>query len=202
MGDRKKEEPEKKEVNEKEHKPEKPEQKEGEKGEEGENGEHKHIELAVFDPYEQIKIDSFIIVNAQRRYGKTIWIRWVLSLLWPFFAGGGYVFTKTKQNRFWSQHFPQTRIYNGLAGENMEILRKILLKQKEKHEKMLLANDFSKTPYIIIILDDVIGDQHSVRYNNYLNDVVFAGRHYNTMMFVTTQDAKVYHQPFIKMRIL
>lgn len=39
----------------------------------------------------------------------------------------------------------------------MDILQMILLKQKEKHEKMIMANDFSHTPYILIILDDVIG---------------------------------------------
>jgi len=67
----------------------------------------------------------------------------------------------------------------------MEILKMILIKQQEKHEKMIMGKDFSTCPYIIIILDDVIGDQHSVRYNEYLNQVVFAGRHFNVMMFVT-----------------
>jgi len=35
--------------------------------------ENKSLDLKVFDPEKQVKIDSFIIVNAQRRYGKTIW---------------------------------------------------------------------------------------------------------------------------------
>ena len=39
---------------------------------EDENG-NESLELKEFDPVKQIKIDSFIIVNAQRRYGKTIW---------------------------------------------------------------------------------------------------------------------------------
>ena len=116
-----------------------------------------NLDLKEFDPVKQFKIDGFIIVSAQRRYGKTIWIRWVLSKLWNFFAGGAYVFTKTKHNRFWSQHIPQTRIYNGLAGDNMDILQMILEKQKEKHEKMVMSGKFSSCPYVLIILDDVIG---------------------------------------------
>ncbi len=44
--------------------------------EENENDDksvNESLDLKEFDPVKQIKIDSFIIVNAQRRYGKTIW---------------------------------------------------------------------------------------------------------------------------------
>ena len=32
-----------------------------------------NLDLKEFDPVKQFKIDGFIIVSAQRRYGKTIW---------------------------------------------------------------------------------------------------------------------------------
>jgi hypothetical protein len=146
--------------------------------------------LKVFNPEEQVKLDSFIIVNGQRRYGKTIWTRWVLSKLKDYFAGGGYVFTKSKHNLFWSQHFPNTRIYNGLGDDNLLILAAILEKQRQKHEKMVKSGDFSKSPYIVIILDDVIADQKSIRWNKMLNEIVFTGRHFNVLMFILSQDVK------------
>jgi len=43
------------------------------KSDDEKENEGKSLELKEFDPEKQIKIDSFIIVNAQRRYGKTIW---------------------------------------------------------------------------------------------------------------------------------
>jgi len=43
------------------------------KSDDEKENEAKSLELKEFDPVKQIKIDSFIIVNAQRRYGKTIW---------------------------------------------------------------------------------------------------------------------------------
>lgn len=146
--------------------------------------------IKKFEPKKQVKIDSFIIVNGQRRYGKTIWVRWLLSELQGFYPSGGYVFTRSKHNKFWSQHFPNGRIYNGLGGKNLEILREILALQQDRHERLLGEDNFTFCPYIVIILDDVIGDKKNIRYNALLNEIVFVGRHFNTCMIVCTQDAK------------
>ena len=54
-------------------------------------------------------LDCFIICVGKRRFGKTTWSRDVLSQIWQFFPDGGFVFTKTKQNKYWSQHFPENR---------------------------------------------------------------------------------------------
>lgn len=95
------------------------------------------------------KLDLFMIINGQRRYGKTIWVRWILSQIWQYYPDGGYVFTRSKHNKFWSQHFPNRRIYNGLGEKHMLILQKILETQRQKHEKMILSDNFEKCPYIV-----------------------------------------------------
>jgi hypothetical protein len=48
--------------------------------------------------FNNIKLDSFVLVIGKRRYGKTTWTEWLLSKIWQYFPDGGYVFTKTKQN--------------------------------------------------------------------------------------------------------
>ena len=56
--------------------------------------------LPVFD-VDKIKLDSFILVVGKRRFGKSVWSRWILSKLYPYFNDGGYVFTQTKHNYWW-----------------------------------------------------------------------------------------------------
>ncbi len=156
-----------------------------------------HVALKEFDPT-TIKLDSFAIVIGQRRYGKTIWVRWMLSYLFEYFPAGGYVFTRSKQNLFWSQHFPNSHIYNGLGKDQEEVFLKIMETQRIKHKLMLETGDFSICPYIFLILDDVIADQGAVRFNKVLNEMAFTGRHYNVFVIITTQDVKglppMFHQ--------
>lgn len=86
-----------------------------------------NIILPVFDPT-KIKKDSLILVDGKRRFGKTTWTRWLLSFIWMYFADGGYVFTKTKHNWFWQQHFPDTRVYNKIEWDVIDF---VLTEQKK-----------------------------------------------------------------------
>jgi hypothetical protein len=54
-------------------------------------------QLQEFDPL-SVKLDSFVFVVGKRRYGKTIWSRWLLGENRKFFQDGIYVFTTTKHN--------------------------------------------------------------------------------------------------------
>ena len=51
-----------------------------EENEDDDKSVDKNLDLKEFDAVKQMKIDSFIIVNAQRRYGKTIWYKILNSL--------------------------------------------------------------------------------------------------------------------------
>jgi len=70
--------------------------------------------------------------------------------------------TKTKQNEYWSQHFPSERIYEGFPED---VVEKILEEQKRKYQRILDGETLM--PFICIILDDIISG-HELRYNNAL----------------------------------
>jgi hypothetical protein len=57
-----------------------------------------HFEPLEFD-FNKVKIDSSVSVIGKRRYGKTIWLEFLLSHIWQWYPEGGYVFTKTRHNQ-------------------------------------------------------------------------------------------------------
>jgi hypothetical protein len=122
----------------------------------------------------------------KRRYGKTIWLEYVLSKVWEYFPAGGYVFTKTKHNQFWQKHFPETRIYEQF---DHEVVMSILANQKLKLEKFLKTGTFDECPYVVVILDDMMSDK-LLRYDDLLNRFIFAGRHFFIFFAVCQQDVK------------
>lgn len=130
--------------------------------------------------------DSMCLVIGKRRYGKTTWAQYLLSLIWPYFLDGGYVFTDTKQNYFWQQHFPENRVYEGVQ---QEVLSEILSTQKAKYNAMMDGEDVG-IPFIVIIFDDVISDESQLRFNPLLNEIVFSGRHFFIFCIMCIQDAK------------
>jgi hypothetical protein len=69
------------------------------------------IKLNRFD-FKQLPLDAFVLIIGKRRYGKSTWAEWLLSNVWQYYPDGGYVFTKTKQNHFWSKHCKSTLFYS------------------------------------------------------------------------------------------
>jgi hypothetical protein len=151
------------------------------------NQVRKQKKLPQFD-YDKIKtLDLFLIVFGKRRYGKTTWTRYLLSKLWIYFPRGGYVFTKTKHNYFWQQHFPETRIYDNF---DEDVIRKILTEQKTIYEQFLdNTQPPGCVPYIVLIFDDMISGA-TLRYEKLLDELVYSGRHYFLFVVVCSQDTK------------
>lgn len=136
--------------------------------------------------FDNLPLDVSVLVVGKRRYGKTIWSRDFLSKRWPYFPDGGFCFTKTKFNYFWHQHFPDTRIYNGM---DWDAVFEILEIQKMKWEAVM-NGDYCSIPYIIIQLDDIISSRKDMRYNDLLLELIFAGRHYKITIIINVQDIK------------
>ena len=80
---------------------------------------------------------------------------------------GGYVFTKTKHNYFWQQHFPDKRIYNTIEPEMLDA---IMEDQKKRWDKFI-AGKFTGMPYTVVVFDDVISDRKNIRYNDKLDSI-------------------------------
>ena len=137
--------------------------------------------------WDNIKLDSLMCEVGKRRFGKSIHARYLLSKLWPFFPDGGYVFTGTKVNGYWDQHFPEERIYLGMR---MDIIEQIIAKQSAKRERMKeLGPAYRDCPYIIMVFDDVVDDQKGMRYTEEIRRLAFMGRHYFVFVLFCTQDA-------------
>lgn len=139
--------------------------------------------------YNKIKLDSFVLVVGKRRYGKSIWARYLLSKLWPYFLDGVYVFSRSKFNQFWQQHVPETRIYESW---DPEVAREILEEQKEYIEQCkAVGYPEDSIPFKLVILDDVLGDNAvNLRHDPVLKEIVFMGRHYYLFVIACVQDIK------------
>jgi hypothetical protein len=143
-------------------------------------------DLEEFDPA-VVNLDALMFVVGKRRYGKTVWTRWLLSHMWPYFREA-YVFTTTKHNLFWNQHVPETCIYNGLQ---WDVVESILERQKEITRVMTAEGPDTKiVPHVCLIFEDVGSLKHDMRYSEDIAKLAFMGRHYNIFMVFMVQDMK------------
>jgi hypothetical protein len=147
-------------------------------------------EIDGFEPEEfdldKIPLDCFGILFGKRRRGKTVWLQWLLSFYWMYYPSGGYVFTRTKNNQFWQQHFPEECIFDGFQPD---VIRSIIEEQKKRCEQFKQRGTPDECPYVMIIMDDIIADTH-LNYEEELLNLAFAGRHYKLCVWITSQDAK------------
>jgi hypothetical protein len=96
-------------------------------------------------------------------------------------------FSKLTWFKSWQQHFPDSRVYPEF---NEEVIKKILEEQKQKYERFREGmNSEDDIPFIILIFDDIIADQH-IRYETLMNEVFFSGRHFFIFCIVCEQDPK------------
>lgn len=143
------------------------------------------LELENFD-FESVSLDSMVMVVGKRRYGKTVWTEWLLSHLYEFFPRGGFVFTNTKQNYFWQKHFPENRVYGGVFPD---VIQEILRQQKMLYESIMLGAQVDVSPFVCIVLDDVITSKE-IRHNPLIQELAWAGRHYFVFCVICCQDIK------------
>jgi hypothetical protein len=145
----------------------------------------KQVDLPPLD-FDKINLDSLVLVIGKRRYGKTTWTEWLLSHLWWYFPNGGFVFTKTKHNHFWQQHFPDTRIYDGWQPE---VVRMIFDKQKQLVSRIMDGEE-DIVPWIMIVLDDIITEKSAMEHDPLWEEICFSGRHFKIFCVICLQDGK------------
>lgn len=141
--------------------------------------------LPEFDPKIMLP-DSLSLVVGKRRFGKSTFARWCISQMAHMFPDGGYVFTTTKHNWFWQQHFPDTRVYDNF---DWDVIKVILAKQLKKHEIRKLTGEKS-LDYVLLVFDDCISERHEAKYAEDLLRLVFNGRHYKICIWLLAQDIK------------
>lgn len=148
-----------------------------------------NFQPAKFD-HKKIPLDVFGILIGKRRRGKTVYLEWLMEEMQDYYASGAYVFTKTKNNYFWQQHVPEERIYEGFQGA---VIKSIIEEQRKKcgmmRERLSETDPIEECPYLLLILDDIIGDTH-LNWEEELRDLAFAGRHFKLAVWITSQDCK------------
>lgn len=156
-------------------------------GEERSNGKVVSVEITagVFKP-ETLSPSTTLLVLGKRRFGKSIFTRWALSKIWQWFPDGGVVFTTTKHNYFWQQHFPDNRVYDGM---HWDVIEDILDNQEAKRERRKVKG-IPGADYFLIVLDDMISSRHDMRYVDRMLTLFFNGRHYDLFIALCSQDAK------------
>jgi hypothetical protein len=138
-------------------------------------------ELKEFD-FSHIKPDSTITLYGRRRLGKSFMLRYIMHMLAHYFAFG-LVFTNTKLNQYWQNHMPDKFIHKGYKPA---VLKKFL----ERQEILKLDPKYKNVnKRAFVILDDTISDP-KVRSCKYVKSLYTEGRHSDTFVAITTQDAK------------
>eukprot|EP00741_Cyanophora_paradoxa_P016746 tig00020936_g16174.t1 len=122
-------------------------------------------ELKWFD-VNTVKPDATVVCVGKRRTGKSFFLRDLMFNLSGTFPGGIVI--------------SQTDRLNG---------RQQAIMQHNKSEDVLAGKEDPVDPRFFVLLDDVISDSR-LRYDEALNELFVAGRHYKIMTLITTQYAK------------
>lgn len=134
--------------------------------------------------FEKDILDDFtVLLIGRRRSGKTWASRWMayhLRWRYPF----AVVITGTKLNNFWSSYVPVEFIYD--IEQINEVIDILFARQTYLISNPQLGVD----PRMMLILDDVMGDQYTIRFSEQLNSVFTNGRHFKMFIMITMQDPK------------
>lgn len=143
-------------------------------------------ELEEFDPTE-IKLDGTIVAVGKRRTGKTWVFRNIMYLMKDKFKAGIVISQTDELNHFWRDYVPQKYIYKKY---DPTILEAVFRRQKQiLNDGNLSEKEKEVEAPFFILLDDVISDQ-SLKYDEALQELFVAGRHYKLFVLITTQYAK------------
>jgi len=133
-------------------------------------------------PHYDFKTNSTITVYGKRGTGKSFFVRWWLYNYQDIYPWG-WVFTKTKNNRFYESFIPESRIFEGYSPV---VLSKIVDRQKITQSMMLRGDDVN--PLAFVIWDDAM--DNNIKYDDFLASYYFTSRHYHTMNIMTAQYVK------------
>eukprot|EP00741_Cyanophora_paradoxa_P024290 tig00021762_g23457.t1 len=147
-------------------------------------------ELKWFD-VNTVKSDATVVCVGKRRTGKSFFLRDLMFNLSGTFPGGIVISQTDRLNGYWKQYIPQRFIwpkYN--PGVLFHLFRRQqAIMQHNKSEDVLAGKEDPVDPRFFVLLDDVISDAR-LRYDEALNELFVAGRHYKIMTLITTQYAK------------
>ena len=139
----------------------------------------------------QVKPDATIVCVGKRRTGKSFFLRDMMFNMSGQFPGGLVISQTDKLNGFWRQYIPQRFIhpkYNPAVLHHL-FRRQQAIMQHNKSPDVLAGKEEPVDPRFFVLLDDVISDAR-LRYDESLNELFTAGRHYKIMTLITTQYAK------------
>eukprot|EP00741_Cyanophora_paradoxa_P017993 tig00021036_g17374.t1 len=147
-------------------------------------------ELKWFD-VNTVKSDATVVCVGKRRTDKSFFLRDLMFNLSGTFPGGIVISQTDRLNGYWKQYIPQRFIwpkYN--PGVLFHLFRRQqAIMQHNKSEDVLAGKEDPVDPRFFVLLDDVISDAR-LRYDEALNELFVAGRHYKIMTLITTQYAK------------
>ena len=136
---------------------------------------------------DDIKLDSTIVAIGKRRTGKSWALRDIMFKMKDKIPAGIVISQTDELNKFWRQYIPETYIY---PKYNPNILDMVFERQKAiLNDKKKTKAEIEKEAPFFILLDDVISDQ-SLKYDENLQELFVAGRHYKLFVMITTQYAK------------
>jgi hypothetical protein len=142
-----------------------------------------HMPLEPLDIEKDILDDFTILLIGRRRSGKTWASRYLMYNLKDRFPFGA-VITGTKLNNFWSSYIPTEFIYD--IGEINTVIDVLFARQT-----YLIANpQLGIDPRMFLVLDDVMGDEYTIRFSEQLNAIFTNGRHFKIFLLITMQDPK------------
>lgn len=147
-------------------------------------------ELQWFD-INSVKPDATIVCVGKRRTGKSFFLRDLMYKRSADFPGGLVISQTDRLNGYWQQYIPQRFIH---PKYNPAVLQALFKRQQaimmyNKSEDALAGKIPMIDPRFFVLLDDVISDAR-LRYDESLNELFVAGRHYKIMTLITTQYAK------------
>lgn len=136
------------------------------------------------NPYEirknpKMDANCTISIYGKRKTGKSIFTKWYMYHhrdVYPW----GWVFTKTRNNKFWENMVPKDKI---LGEYNPYNLQKITARQKEMMS--MYIKGMNVNPLAFVIWDDALGNE--IKYDDYLSTYYFNSRHFGTLNMMTAQ---------------
>jgi len=120
-----------------------------------------------------------ISIYGKRKTGKSIFCKWYLKNhadVYPW----GWVFTKTRNNKFWESFVPRKKILGEYTPFN---LNRIMQRQKEMQSMYIKGMDVN--PLAFVVWDDALGNE--IKYDDTLATYYFNSRHFSTLNLMTSQ---------------
>ncbi len=148
------------------------------------------LNFKYFDPVRDIikanVKDSAIVLVGSRRTGKSILIRDLYYKIHKYYEDV-YLFTETYETNktFWN-FIDKKNVYKGIDEAALNRIWEI----QERRINESKETDKHKMPHVLLILDDIIGDNSSAKSSDFLCKVFANGRHACICVLLATQTMK------------